>query len=397
VGADIVLPARDGPVRYRLGEPVVAPPSSAPLASRIAFAAAHVVADPAADHGRGRPARVDWAATMAFRHHLWRLGLGVADAMDTAQRGGGLDWPAARELIARSGREAKAAGTPGGGPGALACGAGTDQLTGAAGGQAARGLAAVEAAYGEQIEVVEQAGAQVVLMASRALTAIARGPDDYRAVYGRLLAQLSRPAILHWLGPMFDPALDGYWGSADLDAATEVVLGIIRDHRDKVDGIKLSLLDADREVAVRRALPAGVRLYTGDDYNYPGLIRGDSRGHSDALLGIFDPVAVPAAAALRALDEGDPHRYDELLAPTLPLARHLFAHPTYRYKTGIVFLAWLAGHQDHFVMLGGDQAARSVGHLVELFRLADAAGVLPDPGLAARRMRDFLDRAGAAA
>jgi uncharacterized protein DUF993 len=342
---------------------------------RVALAAAHVVADPAAEHGPGRPARIDWDATLAFRHHLWRLGLGVAEAMDTAQRGKGLDWPAARELIVRSGREAAAAG------GRLACGAGTDQLTGPA-----PSLAGIRAAYAEQAEVVEAAGAQVVLLASRALAACARGPDDYAAVYGPLLDQVSRPVILHWLGPMFDPALEGYWGSPDTGAATEVLLAIIAEHRDKVDGVKLSLLDSGREIALRRSLPAGVRLYTGDDYHYLELIRGDQHGHSDALLGVLDPIAIPAAAALRALRDGDERRYTALLAPTVPLARHLFARPVRHYVTGIVFLAWLAGHQDRFVMLGGQQTARSRPYLRRLVRLARAAGVLPDPGLAASRL-----------
>lgn len=348
---------------------------------RVALAAAHVVADPSAQRGPGQPARLDWDATLAFRHHLWRLGLGVADAMDTAQRGKGLDWPAARELIIRSGREARAA------HGRLACGAGTDQLAepGQGGGPGAS-LADIRAAYAEQAEVVEAAGAQVVLLASRALAASARGPDDYAAVYGPLLDQVSRPVILHWLGPMFDPALDGYWGSPDLDTAAEVLLSIIAGHRDKVDGVKLSLLDAGREVALRRSLPAGVRLYTGDDYHYLELIRGDHLGHSDALLGVLDAIAVPAAAALRALAGGDEHRYTELLAPTVPLARHLFARPVRHYATGLVFLAWLSGHQEQFVMVGDQQTARSRPYLRRLVRLARTAGVLPDPDLAARRL-----------
>jgi hypothetical protein len=353
--------------------------------NRTAFAAAHVVADPSAEHGPGRPALVDWDTTLAFRHYLWGLGLGVADAMDTAQRGKGLDWPAARELIIRSGREARAAG------GRLACGAGTDQLaTGSV-----PSLAGIRAAYAEQAEVVEAAGAQVVLLASRALAARARGPDDYAAVYGPLLDQVSRPAILHWLGPMFDPALEGYWGSPDLDAAAGVLLSIIDGHRDKVDGVKLSLLDAEREIAFRRALPEGVRLYTGDDYHYLELIRGDDLGHSDALLGVLDAIAVPAAAALRALRDGDASRYTELLAPTVPLARHLFARPVRHYTTGIVFLAWLAGHQDHFVMLGGQQNARSRPYLRRLVRLARAAGALPDPDLAAGRLAKLAAAAAA--
>jgi hypothetical protein len=344
--------------------------------NRIALAAAHVVADPAADNGPGRPARLDWGATMAFRHHLWGLGLGVADAMDTAQRGRGLDWPAARELITRSGREARAVG------GSLACGAGTDQLPVGP----AAGLAEIRAAYAEQVEVVESAGAQVVLLASRALAAVARGPDDYAAVYGWLLRQVSQPVIVHWLGPAFDPALSAYWGSTDLDQATASLLSIVTEHHAKIDGIKFSLLDADREIALRRALPDGVRLYTGDDYNYAELVRGSEAGYSDALLGVLDPIAVPAAAALRALAAGDVRRYDELIAPTVPLARHLFCEPVPHYTTGITFLAWLAGHQRCFAMLGGLQTARSASHLQRLAALAAAAGLLPDAELAARRI-----------
>lgn len=358
-----VLSARDGPPAPRRG-------------SRVALAAAHVVADPEAGNGPGQPASLDWDETLAFRHHLWRLGLGVADAMDTAQRGRGLDWPAARELIIRSGREAAAAG------GLLACGAGTDQL---AAGEPA-GLDAIRGAYAEQAEVVEAAGAQVVLLASRALAAAASGPDDYAAVYGWLLGQVRRPVILHWLGPAFDPALRGYWGSQDAGKAAATLLSIVREHRAKVDGIKLSLLDAGREIALRRALPDGVRLYTGDDYHYPQLIRGDEAGHSDAFLGVFDPIAPTAAAALQALSAGDTSRYDELMAPTVPLARHLFSAPVPHYTTGVTFLAWLAGHQRSFVMLGGQQTARSPEHLRRLAALAGSAGLLPDAELAARRL-----------
>jgi Protein of unknown function (DUF993) len=352
-------------------------PPKPPARARIALAAAHVVADPSAEHGPGQPARLDWEATLAFRRHLWSLGLGVADAMDTAQRGRGLDWPAARELIMRAGREARAAS------GLLACGAGTDQL---AAEPVPHALDEIRAAYAEQAEVVEAAGAQVVLLASRALAATASGPEDYAAVYGWLLSQVSRPVILHWLGPMFDPALTGYWGSADLGQATGTLLSIVTEYHAKIDGIKLSLLDADREIALRRALPEGVRLYTGDDYNYAELIRGDEAGHSDALLGVLDPIAVPAAAALRALADGDARRYDELIAPTVPLARHLFAAPVPGYTTGITFLAWLAGHQQCFVMLGGRQTIRSAGHLRRLAALALEAGVLPDAELAASRI-----------
>ncbi|OKJ15602.1 dihydrodipicolinate synthase family protein [Kitasatospora sp. CB01950] len=369
--------------RYQLREPVALAAPSGPASSRVAFAAAHVVADPLGGNAPGAPAAVDWEGTLKFRHRLWELGLGVADAMDTAQRGMGLDWAATQELIARSGAAAKSVG------GRLACGAGTDQLA-----SVKVSLAEVSAAYEEQLAVVEAAGAQPILMASRALAASARGPEDYLSVYGKLVEQAERPVILHWLGEMFDPALAGYWGSADLDEAAQTVLELIRSHPGRIDGIKVSLLDAGREIALRRELPPGVRMYTGDDFNYPELVRGDEVGHSDALLGVFDPIAEVATAALQALDAGELARYDELFGPTVPLARHLFAAPTFHYKTGIVFLAWLCGHQDHFTMVAGAQSGRSVSHLVELFRLADAAGVLGDPELAAGRMREFLALAG---
>jgi len=358
-------------------------PPAEPLRSRVAYAAAHVVADPLADNTPGAPPAIDWDATLRFRHHLWRYGLGVAEAMDTAQRGMGLDSATAMELVRRSAAEAVACG------GAIVAGAATDQLPATCG-----SLADVEAAYEEQVSTVESAGARVVVMASRQLAAIARGAEDYHRVYGRLLRQVSNPVVLHWLGPMFDPALAGYWGSADLDVATDSLLHLVKEHADRIDGIKVSLLDADREVALRRRLPAGVRLYTGDDFNYPELIRGDAEGHSDALLGVFDAIAPAASAAIVALDRGDVPAYDALLEPTLPLARRLFSAPTYHYKTGLVFLAWLAGHQSHFTMVGGQQSARSVPHLTDVFRLADAAGLLPDADLAAHRMRLFLAVAG---
>ncbi|MGY0236355.1 dihydrodipicolinate synthase family protein [Longispora urticae] len=378
------------------------------------YAAAHVVADPAAENVPGTPAVLDWDATLAFRHHLWSYGFGVAEAMDTAQRGMGLDYPATRELVRRSAAEARAAG------GRIVAGVATDQLEvspealreandrlGGTGpgrrvgadrrtGPDARVLGVahldlIGRAYAEQLADVQDAGATPVLMCSRHLAAVARGPEDYLAVYSDLLRQASGPVVLHWLGDMFDPALAGYWGSADLDAATETVLALIRGYPDKVDGIKVSLLDADREVALRRALPAGVRLYTGDDFHYPELIEGDGHGHSDALLGVFATIAPAAASALAALDGGDTAEYHRILAPTVPLARHLFGPPTYFYKTGIVFLAWLAGHQSHFTMVGGLQSGRSAAHLAALVGLADAAGLLPDPELAERRARAFFE------
>ncbi|MER6501853.1 dihydrodipicolinate synthase family protein [Streptomyces sp. NPDC001455] len=351
----------------------------APPASRTVFSAAHVVADPYADISPDDPAAIDWDATLAFRRHLWSHGLGVAEVMDTAQRGMGLDWAGAAELIRRSGAEAKAVG------GRIACGVGTDQLPA---GPAT--LSEVRAAYEEQLAVVEESGAQAILMASRALAAAAKGPEDYLETYAHLLRQASEPVVLHWLGPMFDPALDGYWGSRDLDAATDTFLKVIAEHPDKVDGIKISLLDAEREIDVRRRLPGGVRCYTGDDFNYPELIAGDDQGFSHALLGIFDPLGPLAAHAVRVLDTGDVQGFRELLDPTVELSRHLFQAPTRFYKTGVVFLAWLAGHQDHFTMVGGLQSARSLPHLAKAYQLADRLGLFPDPELAESRMRALL-------
>ncbi|GHG04150.1 hypothetical protein GCM10018777_14470 [Streptomyces albogriseolus] len=359
-------------------EPLALAPG-APFTSRTVFSAAHVVADPYADTTPDSPAAVDWDATLAFRRHLWAHGLGVAEAMDTAQRGMGLDWAGAAELIRRSATEAKAAG------GRIACGVGTDQLTG---GPAT--LAEVRAAYEEQLAVVEESGAQAILMASRALAATARGPEDYLEVYGHLLRQSAEPVILHWLGPMFDPALEGYWGSADLDTATDTFLDVIAAHPDKVDGIKVSLLDARREIDLRRRLPKGVRCYTGDDFHYPELIAGDEQGFSHALLGIFDPLGPLAAQAVRVLDTGDTDGFRALLDPTVELSRHLFQAPTRFYKTGVVFLAWLAGHQTHFTMVGGLQSARSLPHLARAYELADRLGLFPDPKLAEDRMRTLL-------
>ncbi|MFJ9676756.1 dihydrodipicolinate synthase family protein [Streptomyces sp. NPDC101194] len=367
-----------GPYEPR-ATPLDLAPDGAPLASRTVFSAAHVVADPFADISPDSPAAVDWDATLAFRRHLWSHGLGVAEAMDTAQRGMGLDWAGAAELIRRSAAEAKAVG------GRIACGVGTDQLP-----AGPVPLAEVRAAYEEQLALVEESGAQAILMASRALAAAAKGPEDYLETYAHLLRQASEPVVLHWLGPMFDPALEGYWGSSDLDAATDTFLKVIAEHPDKVDGIKISLLDAEREIDVRRRLPGGVRCYTGDDFNYPELIAGDDRGFSHALLGIFDPLGPLAAHAVRVLDTGDTQGFRDLLDPTVELSRHLFRAPTRFYKTGVVFLAWLAGHQDHFTMVGGLQSARSLPHLAKAYELADRLGLFPDPELAESRMRALL-------
>jgi Protein of unknown function (DUF993) len=377
------LPGADGSIEsFTLRAPREWPRPAGPARSRAAFAAAHVVAAPLGNNTPGSPAALDWDATLAYRRHLWSYGLGVADAMDTAQRGMGLDWSATSELISRSATEAQACG------GQLACGAGTDHVG------PLDDLDAVIAAYEHQVSYVECSGAQVVLMASRQLAALASGADDYAKVYGRVLEQVSRPVILHWLGATFDPALAGYWGSRDIGAATETFVRLVRQHADVIDGVKVSLLDAEHEVALRDAMPAGVRLYTGDDFNYPSLIRGDARGYSHALLGAFDAIAPAASAALAALDAGDLGTYDAVLAPTLPLSRHLFAAPTYYYKTGIVFLAWLAGHQAAFSLVDGLQNARSMTHLCDVLRLADSAGLLPDPDLATARMHALLTVGG---
>jgi len=340
-----------------------------------------VVADPLA---RGNPwldAAVDWEATIAYRRYLWSLGLGVAEAMDTAQRGMGLDWRNSLELIRRSIEASKDVRGA-----VLFSGAGTDQLSASA----EVSLDDVIAAYEEQIEAIEKLGGCIVLMASRALAACARSPDDYQKVYSRILSQVRRPVIIHWLGEMFDPQLAGYWGEKDHGRAMHVALAVIEANRAKVDGIKISLLDRQKEIDMRRRLPAHVRMYTGDDFNYAELIEGDGERHSDALLGIFDAIAPASAAALGRLASGDAKGFRDILAPTVPLARHIFAVPTRFYKTGLVFLAWLNGHQEHFVMVGGQQSARSVMDLAETFRLADAAGLLRDPELAACRMKQFL-------
>lgn len=348
---------------------------------RIAYAAAHVVADPLASNDPWIDPAIDWDRTLAFRHRLWDLGLGVAEAMDTAQRGMGLGWPEAKELIGRALKEAA-----GRDDALIACGAGTDHL--APGPDVT--IDDIIGAYEEQIEAIESLGGRIILMASRALAAAAKGPDDYAKVYSRILSQTKEPVVLHWLGEMFDPALVGYWGSTDHLAAMDTCLDVIATHADKVDGIKISLLSKEKEIAMRRRLPDSVRMYTGDDFNYAELIAGDDEGYSHALLGIFDAIAPVASASLAALGRGSTNEFHELLEPTVPLSRHIFAAPTRFYKTGVVFLAYLNGLQDHFTMIGGQQSARSLQHLSELFRLADKARVLADPDLAAERMNRVL-------
>jgi hypothetical protein len=381
----IRLPRADRSIEtFHLSEPKNFPERAAGKFNRIAFAAAHVVADPLADNAPWLDCAIDWDRTIAFREHLWGLGLGVAEAMDTAQRGTGVDWPASLELIKRSIAAGKACG------GTVFSGCGTDQLDPAA----ARNIDDVIRAYEEQVEAIEKAGGRIVLMASRALAKVARTPDDYAKVYGRVLQGVSQPVIIHWLGDMFDLALAGYWGSADLGAAMDTAVAVINENAAKVDGVKISLLDKDREIAMRRRLKEGVLMYTGDDFNYAELIAGDDKGYSHALLGIFDSIAPAASAALAQLAGGDAKSFGEILAPTVPLSRHIFRSPTRFYKTGVIFMAYLNGHQDHFAMVGGQESARSALHLAELFRLADAAGLLRDPEQAIARMRAVLTTRG---
>jgi len=384
---NILLPGADGALKpYTLRGPGAFETAKVPF-NRVAYAAAHVVADPRAAINPWQQTAVDWDATMAYRKYLWSLGFGIAEAMDTAQRGMGMDWPASLELIQRAADAASDV------PGAmLASGCGTDQLAV----EDARTIDDVIRAYEEQMAAIERAGGRLILMASRALVRVARSPADYEKVYDRLLRQAREPVILHWLGGMFDPALEGYWGSLELPGAINTALGVINVNASKVDGIKMSLLDKDIEIAMRRRLPAGVRMYTGDDFNYTELIAGDdagslpNHGHSDALLGIFDTIAPAASAALGKLAQGDTAGFHRILEPTVPLSRHMFRTPTWHYKTGVVFMAWLNGHQDHFVMVGGQQSARSLMHFVELFRLADVAGLLLKPEVAVTRMKTLL-------
>jgi hypothetical protein len=381
--AQLILPNGDRTVApYTIKNSPVALAKRDPISfNRIAYAAAHVVADPLADVDPWLTPSIDWDTTLKFRHHLWDLGFGVAEAMDTAQRGMGLGWPEAQELIVRALKEAQSRPDV-----RIACGAGTDHLM--PGPDVS--IDDIIAAYESQIEMIESHGGRIILMASRALAAAASGPEDYRRVYGRILSQVKEPVIIHWLGEMFDPALEGYWGAGDHMAAMDVALEVIAAHADKVDGIKISLLSKGKEIAMRRRLPDGVIMYTGDDFNYAELIAGDEEGYSDALLGIFDAIAPVASAALGALGEGKDTEFFDLLDPTVPLSRHIFKAPTRFYKTGVVFLAYLNGLQDHFTMIGGQESTRSTLHLAELFRLADDARVLVDPDLAAKRMAQVL-------
>jgi hypothetical protein len=382
----INLPGTGGRMTaYKLqGTPVPARKPKVPF-NRVAFAAAHVVADPFAGADPSGPPVIDWKATLAYRRYLLDLGFGIAEAMDTSQRGMGLDWPNALELIRRS---LDAAGSR---AGLISSGCGTDQLDPGN----ARDIEDIIRAYLEQLNAIQKLGGRIIMMASRALARVARSPDDYAKVYERVLAEADQPVILHWLGEMFDPALKGYWGGGDFKQTMETSLGIIESNQNKIDGIKISLLDDAKEVTMRRRLPASVKMYSGDDFNYPDLIEGDAQGFSHGLLGIFDGIAPAASAALAALANGRNEKYHALMDPTIPLSRLIFRAPTQYYKTGIVFLAWLNGHQDHFVMIGGAQSMRPLAYFTDLFRLADQAGLLRDPQLAVKRMKSLLAVYGA--
>lgn len=391
----LLLPDAQGQLRRHVcAEPLSLPARSDVIWNRVAYAATHVVADPLSPVDPWLAPAIDWDRTMAYREHLWRLGFGVAEAMDTAQRGMGLDWSNSLELIGRTVRAARAFGCGADGePVRVASGAGTDHLIP---GPDTR-LQDVIDAYDLQMAAVEKLGGRIILMASRALAACARSPDDYGMVYDHCLKQVREPVIIHWLGDMFDPALTGYWGHRDLDRATDVAVEVLNRNAARIDGVKVSLLDKEREIALRARLAPGIRMYTGDDFNFAELIAGEAQGathepgaYSDALLGIFDAIAPVASAALGALSRGDAMRFHQLLGPTVPFSRHMFRAPTRFYKTGVVFTAWLNGHQDHFVMVNGQQSTRNILHLAELFRLADAAGVLNDPQRASSRMAQWL-------
>ena len=410
MSSTLILPDANGTLQpYTLrGNAPLGRTARAPVFNRIAYSAAHVVADPRAAIDPWLQCAVDWESTIAYRQYLWSLGLGVAEAMDTAQRGMGLDWPTSLELIRRSldaAQDYTSKGSAHSGTALVASGCGTDHLVL----DEVKTVDDVIRGYETQMEAIEKLGGKLIVMASRALARVAKSPADYERVYDRILSQAKQPVVLHWLGDMFDPALAGYWGTKDVDAAMATALGIISAHPAKVDGIKISLLDKDKEIAMRRRLPTtggldgrGVRMYTGDDFNYAELIAGDGfkdgttgnsnlhskvHGQSDALLGIFDAIAPAASAALGELAQGNLEKFHAILGPTVPLSRHIFAAPTRFYKTGVVFMAWLNGHQSHFTMVGGQQSTRSLVHLAELFRLADAANVLQQPELAMHRMK----------
>jgi hypothetical protein len=380
-GRSLRLPRADGSLEtYRPAAPRAFPSRLDGTLNRVVYSAAHVVADPRADVDPWLTAAIDWDRTIAFREHIWDLGLGVAEAMDTAQRGMGLDWPTSLELIKRSVAAAKLRGA------LIASGAGTDHLAP----EDADSLDDVIRAYEVQVAAVEAAGGRIILMASRALARIGRNAADYEKIYDRILSQVREPVIIHWLGDMFDPALTGYWGTKDVTSAMDTAVDIINAHAAKVDGVKISLLDKGYEINMRRRLDPSVKMYTGDDFNYAELIAGDEQGFSHALLGIFDAIAPAASYAVSRLAVGDLKTFHDVLGPTVPLSRHIFKTPTRFYKTGVVFMAYLNGHQDHFTMIGGQESARSTVHLAEIFRFADQAGLLADPDRAAARMKAVL-------
>src|SRR5438105_2995869 len=382
----INLPTDAGKLEtFVLSEPRTYPDKTKGAFNRVAFSAAHVVADARAANDPWIDCTLDWESTLRYREYLWDLGLGVAEAMDTAQRGMGLNWPTSLELIQRSVNAAKAKGNA-----LVFSGAGTDHLAV----EDARSIDDVIRAYEEQIAAVEKSGGRIIVMASRALAKLGRSADAYAKVYNRVLGQVREPVIIHWLGDMFDPALANYWGTQNLDTAMDIAVGIINANVAKIDGVKVSLLDKQREVDMRRRLDKNVKMYTGDDFNYAELIAGDTQGYSHALLGIFDAIAPAASYALSRLSAGDDQGFNDVLGPTVPLSRHIFQAPTRFYKTGIVFMAYLNGHQDHFTMVGGQESTRSTLHLAELFRLADKAGLLANPELATGRMKTWLATRG---
>ena len=357
-----------------------------PLRSRVAYAAAHVIPRTTADNTPGQPADIDWDATLAFRRHVWSWGLGVADAMDTAQRNMGLDAAATRELITRSAQAAREEG------GALVVGVNTDHVD-----DEVISLDRVIDAYKEQLHFTEDAGAGVVLMASRHLARAAQSADDYLRVYREVLGAATTPVVLHWLGAAFDPSLASYFGSTDSKTASATVLEIITENAAHVSGIKMSLLDPFAEIAVRAQLPETATMFTGDDFNYVGLIAGTgpstssgTKKYSNALLGAFAALAPSASAAIQALDAGDSGEYESILGPTEDLSRQIFAAPTFYYKTGVAFMSWLNGHQAAFSMVGGLHSARSLPHLSEIVRLANRSGALEQPELAADRWHALL-------
>lgn len=379
------LPRADRSIEtYRLAASRSFPAKLEGTLNRVAFSAAHMVADPLADNDPWLSAAIDWDKTIAFREHVWDLGLGVAEAMDTAQRGMGLDWLTSLELITRSVAAAKPRNA------LVFSGAGTDHLAV----EDAKGIDDVIRAYEEQIAAIEKIGGRIILMASRALAKLGRNAEDYAKVYDRVLSQVREPVIIHWLGDMFDPALTGYWGTQDLDKAMDTAVAIINGNAAKVDGVKVSLLDKQREIDMRRRLDKRIKMYTGDDFNYAELIAGDAQGFSHALLGIFDAIAPAASYALSRLAAGDEAGFHDVLGPTVLLSRHIFKAPTRFYKTGVVFMAYLNGHQDHFTMVGGQESARSTLHLAELFRLADQAGLLANPEAATQRMKTVMASRG---